>query len=131
MAVAGFTLFVLGIMFLFLYRYIRKKQTRCSAQTQGILREIRANTSDESSIPEYEYHYYYYVDGIEYRLKTFDRSPETETVGDTCTIWYNPAKPKQALAHYYESLKYFKILLIGGIVMVPLGIVLTMIGLSR
>ena len=126
MAVAGFTLFALGVIFIFLYLYIRKKHTRCSAQTQGILKEIRENRADDSDIGRDEYLYSYFVNGTEYQLKTFDSSPETEKAGDSCTIWYNPAKPKDSLAHRYDSLKYFKILLISGILMILLGIIIPM-----
>ena len=129
MWIAGFALFILGIIFIILYVYIRRKHTRCSAQTQGILREIRKNRSEEP--PRDEYFYSYSVNGIDYQLKTFDRSPQTNVVGDHCTIWYNPAKPKDALAHHYDSLKIFKIFLISGIAMVPLGIILFMAGLAQ
>ena len=70
MAAAGFTLILLGIIFIILYRCIKKKHARCSALTQGILKEIRENRSDDSDIGQDEYFYSYNVNGTEYQLKT-------------------------------------------------------------
>ena len=72
--------------------------------------------------------YSYQVNGIEYRLKTLDHSLQVSGIGDSCTIWYNPAKPKDAQA-FRGSDKYLRILLIIGIVFTLLGIVLFILGL--
>lgn len=52
-------------------------------------------------------------------------------IGDSCTIWYNPAKPKDAQPFHYESNKVYRIILVVGIVLTLLGIILTMVGLSQ
>ena len=122
MAVVSLTLFLLGIMLIIIYFAVMRKHTRCSAQVQGTLIKIGENTSRD--VTRYEYYYSYRVDGIEYQLKTFDNSPEAKSVGDRCTIWYNPKKPKDSLAHRYKSYKAFKILLFGGIAMILLTFIL-------
>ena len=68
--------------------------------------------------------YYYQVNGIGYQLETLDHSAQVKKIGDYCTIWYNPAKPKDAQA-FRGSDKYLKTLLKIGIVMLLLGIVMT------
>ena len=129
MWIAGFALFILGIIFIILYVYIRRKHTRCSAQTQGILREIRKNKSEET--PRDEYFYSYSVNGIDYQLKTFDRSPQTNVIGDHCTIWYNPAKPKDAQPFHYESNKTYNIIILIGVGLILLGFFLLVYGVAH
>jgi hypothetical protein len=68
------------------------------------------------------YIYSYSVNGVEYTLKATVSSSETDKVGDTGTIWYNPKKPKDAQTFRYESDKIYKIIFIIGIIMVLLGI---------
>ena len=128
MGILCFTLFIFGIALIIIYAAVMRKHTRCSAQTQGMLKEIRKNRSRKTS--RLEYRYSFYLDGIEYQFKTFDRSPQTNKAGDTCTIWYNPKKPKDALAHRYNSYRAFKILLIGGIVMILLALILPFFSLA-
>ena len=118
MAVLCFTLFLFGLMLIIIYLAVMKRHTRCTAQTQGTLKQIRENISRD--ISRTEYHYSYSVNGTEYHLKTFDPSPQAGKIGDECIIWYDPKKPKVALAHRYKSYKAFKLLLIGGIVMIAL-----------
>ena len=74
--------------------------------------------------------YSYSVDGIEYKLKSTVRSPETDKVGDRGTIWYNPKKPKDAQSFRYESDKVYKIIFILGIMMGVLGMVLFVAGMG-
>ena len=74
--------------------------------------------------------YSYYVDGIEYKLRSSVRSPETHKVGDIGTIWYNPKKPKDAQAFRYESNKVYKILFLIGLAMLLLGLVLFVVGVG-
>ncbi len=128
MGYIAFALFVLGLTLIFAYLYVMKKHKRCSEQTQGMLYKIGQNTSRDVS--RSVYYYSYNVDGIEYKLKTFDRGPESNKVGDSCTIWYNPKKPKDSLAHRYKSYKAFKILLISGIVMIVTALILPFISLA-
>ena len=74
------------------------------------------------------YIYSYRVDGTEYQMKSYDKSREVNQIGDRCTIWYNPKKPKDAMAYRYKSNKVFNIFIIIGIVMVGLTFVLPVIG---
>ena len=126
MAIAGFSLFVLGIVFLIVAPINRKKNRRCTMQAPGRLTEIIDRENSDGPLPSM-YVYSYRVDGIEYQLKTVDRSPEANKIGDHCTIWYNPAKPKDAQAFHYESEKVFKLLLLIGIALLLLGLVLLVV----
>ena len=130
MWVAGFALFVLGIVFVIVAPINRRKNARCSAQTQGRLIET-FETENSSGGGGHAFVFSYYVDGIEYRLKSSAASKEAKNVGDQCTIWYNPKKPKDAQVFHYDSAKVYQIILIIGIVMILLGAVLTMFGASQ
>lgn len=69
--------------------------------------------------------YSYSVNGIEYRLKSTAINTQANNVGDQCTIWYNPANPKEAQEFRYNSNKVYVILLICGIMLLLLGVFLT------
>ena len=73
--------------------------------------------------------YSYQVDGVDYELRTVDHNLDVKEVGDTCTIWYNPKKPKVAQA-FRGSDKYLKYLLFLGVGITLLGIILTFAGLA-
>ena len=127
MIIAGFALFFIGAMLVICYPINKRKNARCIAQTQGVLKEIRARYNSSGSIKDMHV-YSYQVDGTEYRLKTLDHSQQVSKVGDSCTIWYNPQRPKDAQA-FRGSDQYLRILLIIGIVLILLGIVLFLFGL--
>ena len=130
MFAAGFFCFCLGIILIIVYTAVLKKHARCRAQTKGVLTAIRENTSRDTS--RSEYYYSYTVDNTEYQFKTFDPNPETKNAGECCVIWYDPKKPKIALAHRYNSYKWFKLLLIAGILFIILGLfVFPMICIGR
>ncbi len=129
MAAAGFALFVLGIVFMIIYPINKKKNTRCSAQTQGTLIQIYPRFNSSGYVGD-GYLYSYDVDGETYELKSTVRSQQTEQVGDACTIWYNPKKPKDAQAFHYESNRPYTIILLVGIGMFVAGIVLLFIGIA-
>ena len=128
-------MFVLGLVFVIVAPINRRKNARCSAQTEGVcsaqtegvLRNISGKRSSRSSAG-HMYIYSYIVNGIEYQTKSTICSPQIRKVGDSCTIWYNPKKPEDAQPFRYESAKVYNIILILGIVMVLLGIVLTVAG---
>lgn len=94
-AIAGFALFVIGVIFIIVSPINKKKNARCSMQTKGILMKILEREDSDGPLPSM-YVYSYYVDGIEYQLKSTAYNPQVDKVGDHCTIWYNPAKPKGA-----------------------------------
>jgi len=129
MWVAGFSLFLLGLIFVIVVPINRRKNRRCSAQIQGTLLKIQERENSDGPISDM-YIYSYYVDGIEYRLKSTIRSPETHEVGDTGTIWYNPKKPKDAQTFRYGSERVYKILLFIGIAMLLLGVILFVVGVG-
>ncbi len=108
-------MFVLGLVFVIVAPINRRKNARCSAQTEGVLRNILGKRSSRSSAG-HMYIYSYIVNGIEYQTKS------------TICSWYNPKKPEDAQPFRYESAKVYNIILILGIVMVLLGIVLTVAG---
>ena len=127
MWIVGFSLFVLGLVFVIVAPINKRKNARCSAQTEGVLRNVFAKRSSRGSAGN-TYIYSYFVNGIEYQTKSTICSPQIRKVGDSCTIWYNPKKPEDAQPFHYESAKIYTIILIIGIVMVLLGIVLTAAG---
>ncbi len=126
MAIAGFALFVLGVILIVVSSINRKKNSRCSAQTQGTLMKV---SEGDGSNPN-AYVYSYSVNGSEYQVRSTIQSKEANNIGDSCTIWYNPSKPKDAQPFHYESDKVYKIILIIGIVMLISGICLPFIGLT-
>ena len=127
MALAGFVVLFIGVVIVICYPINKRKNARCTAQTKGTLWDIQRRYNSKGSLKS-AHVYSYDVDGVEYRLRTLDYSPEASRVGDSCTIWYNPAKPQDAQA-YRGSDRYLKTLLIIGIVLSLAGILLTCIGL--
>ncbi len=125
MAYIGFMLFVLGIIFIIVAPINKKKNSRCSAKTQGKLLEIRKREHGHTYI------YSYSVNGTEYQIRSVNRSPEVNSIGDSCTLWYDPAKPKAAQPFHYESTKIYTVILIIGIVLLLLGLLLLVIGVAR
>ena len=125
MWIAGFVTLVLGIVLVICYAYNKRKNARCTAQTQGTLSEIIVHDSDGS--PKDVHIYTYDVNGVEYRLRTLDHSREAERVGDACPIWYNPRKPKDAQA-YRGTDSYLRIFLIIGLALIPIGIIVFFAG---
>ncbi len=130
MWIAGFSLFLLGPMFVISSLLGRKKNNRCSAQTEGILKDIRQRYNSDGSLPDM-YVYSYCVDGIEYQTKSTIRGSQAKNIGDICTIWYNPRKPRDAQPFHHDSLKIYSVFYIVGIIMTLLGILLLIIALSQ
>ncbi len=130
MAIAGFAVFILGLVFVIIAPVNRKKNARCSAQTKGILKEIRERENSSGSLPNM-YVYSYCVNGTEYQTKSTICSPQAKKIGDDCTIWYDPRKPKKAQPFHYETSKVYRIILIIGIAMLLLGIFLMVFGLVQ
>ena len=129
MWVAGFASLILGFILIIVAPINRKKNARCSAQTQGMLSDIRKRYNSDGSLPDM-YVYTYSVAGIEYQIKSTVRSVGANEVGDNCTIWYNPKKPNDAQPFHYESSKVYRILLLVGIALVLLGIVLSLLSVG-
>lgn len=127
MGVVGFSLFVLGIILIISYAASKKKNARCSAQTQGTLIDV-FETENSNGSTGHSFTYSYTVDGVEYKLKS-NAYTEASNVGDTLTIWYNPKKPKDAQPFHYETMKVYKAILFAGIASILIGIVLCFIAL--
>ena len=85
----GFALFVLGIVFLISYPISKRKNARCSAQTEGVLSDSIRTRNSNGDIRR-TYVYSYRVDGIDYQIKSTALNPDVSEIGDSCTIWYNP-----------------------------------------
>lgn len=122
----GLFLFGLGVILVIVAPIGKRKNNRCSAQTQGTLREIRERYDSDGSLPSMKT-YSYSVDGIEYQLKSTAINPHAVKVGDQCPIWYDPKKPSVATEHRYGSNKLFNILLIIGILLLLSPIILAVI----
>ena len=122
MWIIGFAVFALGMIFVIVVPINKKRNVRCSEETQGIL--LKETEKDGG----YVYVYSYYVDGFEYTINSTIHSNQAKSIGDTCTIWYNPEMPMEAQPFRYGSAKVYNIILAFGIVMIPLGIILTLAG---
>ncbi len=122
----GLFLFLLGVILVIVAPIGKKKNKRCCAQTQGVLREIRERYDTNGRLPSMHI-YSYYVNGIEYQLKSTAINPNVSRVGDQCPIWYNPKKPQDALEYRSNSNKLFNILLIIGIVLLLSPIILAVL----
>lgn len=127
MWVIGLTLFLLGIMLIIVYAVTKSKQKRCSAKVQGTLIDYTEADPDDVDSRS-NYFYSYIVNGVEYRLRTVERSPEVNGVGDSCTIYYNPGKPGDALVYKIQSNKLLTLLLVLGIALIPIGFIVFVIG---
>ena len=127
MAIIGFSLFVIGIIFIIVAPINKRKNHRCSAQTQGILVKKEPRFDSDGPLSDMNV-YSYRVDGVEYRLKATAINEQASNVGDQCTIWYNPTKPKEAQEFRYNSGKVYTIILIIGIALIIMGIALTGVG---
>lgn len=128
MGIGGVALFLfgIGVILVIVAPIGKKKNNRCSAQTQGTLVELRARYNSDGRLPSMHV-YSYFVNGVEYRLKSTAINPNAANVGDTCPIWYDPKNPKDALEYRYTSNKLFNILLIVGIVLILASIVLPIV----
>ncbi len=73
MLIAGFVIFFIGIIFIISYPINMNKNSRCTAQTQGTLTDIRGRFNSQGSKKDL-HAYTYFVNGIEYRLETLDYS---------------------------------------------------------
>lgn len=124
-AIICFIVFLIGLLLLIIFASVKRKHTRCCEEARGtLMKTIRTTNDTERTM----YIYSYRVDGVEYQLKSYDKSREVSNIGDHCTIWYNPKKPKDAMAFRYKSNKVFNIFIIVGIVMMVLTFVLPIIG---
>lgn len=123
----GLAILLSGIILLVLCPVLKGNNKRCSGQSQGKVEEIRETNMDGSARDFYIYSYT--VGGVVYTLETYEKSPQANNVGDECIIFYNPAKPKEAHAAL-ASKTLMRALLISGIVMVPVGLIMILIGVS-
>ena len=116
----GFIVVIFGFCFLIAGLHLKSKNRRCSAQVQGTLTEIRKTRKRNSNSDSYRYYYSYSVDGQDYTLWADNGASSTEAreVGDACTIWYNPSKPKDALAYHYDNNKFLNVCTVIGIVLI-------------
>ena len=129
MGYLGLTLFLLGLILLICYSIGKRKNSRCSEQTEGKLINIVERENSDGPLSSM-YVYTYYVDGIEYQLKSTAYNKHVDKIGDKCTIWYNPKKPKDAQSFHYDSNKVFRVILIIGIILLVLGIALPIVSIG-
>ena len=122
----GLFLFGAGLILVIVAPIGKRKNNRCSAQTQGVLKEIRERFDSDGNLPSMKY-YSYTVNGVEYQLKSTAINPHASKIGDQCPIWYDPKNPSVAVEHRYGSNKLFNILIIVGIVLLFSPILLAVI----
>lgn len=122
----GLFLFLLGLILVIVAPIGKHKNKRCSAQTKGVLINIRERYNSKGRLASMKT-YSYTVDGVQYLLNSTAINPHASRVGDQCPIWYNPKKPSVALEHRYASNKLFNILIIVGILMLLSPIYLSFI----
>lgn len=122
----GLFLFGLGLILVIVAPIGKRKNNRCSAQTQGVLKNITERYDSDGRLPSMKT-YSYNVNGVEYQLKSTAINPHASKIGDQCPIWYDPKKPSVAVEHRYGSNKLFNILLIIGIVLLLSPILLAVL----
>ena len=127
MVIAAVVVLFVGFILIICYPINKRKNARCTEQTQGMLIDILRRRNSKGNLKSMHV-YSYNVDGVAYQLRTLDYSPQAHRIGDECTIWYNPTKPKDAQA-FRGSDKYLKILLLIGIGLFLLGILLLFLSL--
>ena len=122
----GFILIVFGFSSLIAGVHIKRKNARCTAQAKGTLTDIRKIYKRGSSTSSYRYYYSYSVDGQDYDMWADQGSSSSEAseVGDACTIWYNPTKPKEAQAYHQENNKATNAFIAIGIILILVGLFL-------
>lgn len=130
MAVVGLVLFLVGIIFVIVAPINMRKNSRCSAETQGVLSDIHVGRNSRG-VTQRTYYYTYSVDSVEYQTKSTIASKQVTDIGDACTLWYNPKKPGAAQPFHYETNKGYIIILIVGIVLIVGGFVLIAAGLAN
>ena len=79
MWIIGFIVFVLGIIFVIVAPINKRKNTRCSAQTQGTMKKIFDTDSSDGTVG-HAYVYPYSVDGVEYNIRSTIHSKEADKV---------------------------------------------------
>ena len=126
---AGFGLFVPGVILLIAAPISKRKNSRCSAQTQGTLVGDYETENSQGAVG-HAYVYSYRVNGIEYRIKS-TAYPKADGVGEPCTIWYDPEKPQVAQPFHSDTPKVFRALLLIGGGLVLLGLVLIGAGIAQ
>ncbi len=121
--------FLLGLILIISGAVNKRKNKRCSAQTQGRWIGTVTRSNSQGSLPSASV-YSYYVDGVEYKIKSTAINKNVRHVGDTCPIWYNPKKPKEAQEFHYEKNKTYTIILLVGIGLILLSFVVPFIGIA-
>ena len=130
MSYAGLFLFLLGIIFVIVAPINKRKNTRCSAEAQGMLCDIHRSVNSKGSRTT-KYIYSYFVDGTEYQIKSTILSKEAHNIGENCTIWYDPKKPGKAQPFHYASAKVYNIIILIGVAMILLGLFLIVFALGH
>lgn len=122
----GLFLFLLGLILVIVAPIGKRKNNRCSKQTEGTLIDVRERYDSNGRLPSLNI-YSYTVNGTVYQLHSTAINPNAGKVGDRCPIWYDPKNPKNVLEYRYNNNKLFNILLIVGIVLLLSPIVLAVI----
>ena len=125
----GLFSFLLGLILIICGAVGNKKNQRCSAQTQGRLIAILDSDNSQGTAPRVSV-YSYFVNGIEYQIKSTAINKYVNRAGDLCPIWYNPANPREAQEFHYEKNKVYTIILIVGIVMLAASFILPIVGIA-
>lgn len=97
----GLAILIVGIVVAIMDVNLRAKDELCTAQAKGTLTSHKKRRNHKGS-EFHDYRYTYTVDGREYELRLYSCIGDAKEVGDTCTIWYNPEKPSQAIGFHSE-----------------------------
>ena len=124
--IVGIVLWFVGLVFVISYPINKKKNARCTEQTQGTLVGFQERYNSSGRLPS-EHVYSYSVDGVEYQFKSPEYNPGAQNIGDICTIWYDPERPEIAQA-FRGSAKYLKTLRNIGIALIIIGIAVMCFG---
>ena len=131
MAVFGFVLFILGIIFL-IYAPIHARQNkRRTASVPGNITYVKEVRQSNSSIgnPMYDYFFTvdFVVDGVTHTTHS-KRQAIRKEVGEEVTIKYNPAKPDDCHINEFHG-ETTKPIVIVGLVVTAVGLILFVAGL--
>ncbi len=133
MAVLGFVLFVLGLIFL-IYAPIHALQNkRRSEEVIGKISFVKEVLQKNSTLahPMYDYFFTveYVLDGITHTTHS-NRQALRKNVGDEVTVCYNPKKPDDSHVKEFHGATT-KPIVIAGLIILALGLILFVIGVIK
>ena len=131
MAIVGFVLFFIGIIFLIyapIHARQNKRRTASAPGTITFVKEVRQSNSDIAN-PMYDYLFTvdFVADGVTHTTHT-KRQALRKEVGDEVTVKYNPSKPDDCHINEFHG-ETTKPIVIVGLIVTAVGLILFVAGL--